>query len=147
MNIQELSDSEIKLIKSVLKEYLQSKCLDLYNLLKNEEHRRTVPELSGPEVIKKFLFRYVKFEIPGGIGGYEVWKVSRVNDYGNKTYSLYPDKPIVSNIDGIYSIDTYLEDLTIETSDDLKRLTVITEEEYLKEFENALEYYKSLLNK
>ena len=139
-----LSDNNIKLVKALLKEYPNLKCCELLDILKDEEARRKQVELSGEEIIKKFLLKYIRFDIGDGLGSYEVWKVKRVDDFGNKTYSLYPEKGIVSNVDGVYSIDSYLEDIVIETIDDLKKLTVITKEEYEAEFEKAIEYYKSL---
>lgn len=139
----DLSDNDIKLIKALLKEYPNLKCYELLDILKDEEVRRKQIDLQGEEVIKKFLLKYVRFELCDGLGSYEVWKVKRIDVYENKTYSLYPDKGIVSNIDGTYSIDSYLEDVVIETTDDLKNFTVIPKEEYDKEFEKAIEYYKS----
>lgn len=144
MELRELSLQQLNLIKSILREYPNLKCCEVNDLVKKEEKRRNQIELKGEEVVKKFLLKYVRFEICDGLGSYEVWKVKRVDDYGNNTYSLYPDSGIVSNVDGMYSIDSYLEDVVIETTDDLKRLTVITKEEYEAEFEKAIEYYKSL---
>jgi hypothetical protein len=90
----------------------------------------------------------VKFDLGDGLGSYEVWKVKRIDvDDDRKQYSLYPDVTVISNVDGIYSIDTYLDEVVIETDSDLKKFTVISKEEYDKEFQNALDYYKSLWEK
>lgn len=140
----DLSDNDIKLIKALLKEYPNLKCYELLDILKDEEVRRKQIELSGEEIIKKFLLNYIRFNVGDGLGSYEVWKVRRIDDCGNKTYILYPADGTVSNVDGIYSIDSYLDNIVIETTDDLKKLTVITKEEYEAEFEKAIEYYKSL---
>lgn len=144
MELIELSLQQLDIVKSVLKKYPNLKCCEVNDLIKQEEVRRNKIELNGEEIIKKFLLKYVRFDICDGIGSYEIWKVRRIDNYGNNTYSLYPEKGVVSNVDGIYSIDSYLDNVIIETTDDLKKLTVVTKEEYESEFEKAIKYYKSL---
>lgn len=144
MDLLNLTEKQLEIFKSILREYPNLKCCELKDLIVEEENRRSLVELSGEEIMKKYLLGYVRYELCDGLGSYEVWKVARIDDYGNKTYSLYPDKTIVSNIDGMYSIDVYSEDVVIETLDDLKRITPITKEEYDAEFQKAIEYYKSL---
>lgn len=144
MDLRDLTEKQIEILKSILREYPNLKCSELKDLLIEEERRRSLIELSGEEIMKKYLLKYVRYELCDGLGSYEVWKVGRVDDYGNKTYSLYPDKTIVSNIDGFYSIDVYSEDVVIETLDDLKRITPITKEEFDNEFQKAIDYYQSL---
>ena len=146
MDLLDLTDRELERFDSILREYPKLKAPELRDLLKKEQDRRSLSELSGTEIISKFLLRYVKFELCDGLGSYEVWKVKRIDDLGNKTYILYPEKPIVSNVDGMYSIDTYQDEVTIETNEDLKKFTVIPKEEYDSEFSKAIEYYKSLKN-
>lgn len=144
MELIELSLQQLDIVKSVLKKYPNLKCCEVNDFIKQEEARRNKIELNREEIIKKFLLKYVRFDICDGIGSYEIWKVRRIDDYENNTYSLYPEKGVVSNVDGIYSIDSYLDNVIIETTDDLKKLTVVTKEEYESEFEKAIKYYKSL---
>ena len=145
MDLRDLGKEQLAILENVLRNYPKLTTLELLDLVRKEKHRRSLPQLRGTEITKKFLLKYVKFEICDGIGSYEVWKVKRIDvDDDRKQYTFYPDSPIVSNVDGDYSIDTYLEEVTIETDDDLKKFTVITKEEYDKEFQNALDYYKNL---
>ena len=144
----ELDEKNLIILENVLRNYPKLTIIELLDLVRKEKTRRSSPQLKGQEIIKKFLLKYVRFDLHDGLGSYEVWKVRRidVNDERNQ-YSLYPDISIVSNVDGNYSIDTYLEEAIIETNDDLNRFTIITKEEYDKEFQNALNYYKSLWEK
>lgn len=145
MNLRDLKIEQLALLENVLRNNLKLTTLELLDLVRKEKLRRSLPQLKGPEITKQFLLKYVKFELCDGLGSYEMWKVKRVDvDDDKKQYSLYPDSPIVSNVDGDYSIDTYLEEVTIETDSDLKRLIVISKEEYDKEFQKALDYYKNL---
>ncbi len=144
MSLRDLSKEQISTVKSTLKEYPNLKCRDLLDLLKKEEDRRDLPKLNGIELTKKFLLSYVKYDLNDGLGSYEVWKVGRIDDFGNNTYSLYPDKTIVANVDGVRTIDTYVEDVFIETESDIERFTVISKDEYDEEFEKAIDYYKSI---
>ena len=145
MNLRDLKIEQLALLENVLRNNLKLTTLELLDCVLKEKLRRSLPQLKGPEITKQFLLKYVKFELCDGLGSYEMWKVKRVDvDDDKKQYSLYPDSPIVSNVDGDYSIDTYLEEVTIETDSDLKRLIVISKEEYDKEFQKALDYYKNL---
>lgn len=145
MNLCDLRIEQLALLENVLRNNLKLTTLELLDLVRKEKHRRSLPQLKGPEITKQFLLKYVKFELCDGLGSYEVWKVKRIDvDDDMKRYSLYPDSPIVSNVDGDYSIDTYLEEVTIETDSDLKKFTVIDKEEYDQEFQKALDYYKNL---
>lgn len=144
MDIYELSDKDLGLIKEVLREYPQTNALDLIYIIKDEEERRRQSDLDEIEITRKFYDQYVRFDLEDGIGSYEVWKVKSIKNYGNKMYSIYPEELIVSNVDGAYSIDRYLEDVTIETTNDLKKFTVISKEDYDAEFEKAIEYIRSL---
>lgn len=145
MNLRDLKIEQLALLENVLRNNLKLTTLELLDLVRKEKLRRSLPQLKGPEITKQFLLKYVKFELCDGLGSYEMWKVKRVDvDDDKKQYSLYPDSPIVSNVDGDYSIDTYQEEVIIETDSDLKRLIVISKEEYDKEFQKALDYYKNL---
>ena len=145
MDLRELNKEQLGILEDALRDNPKLTVLELLDLVRKEKHRRSLPQLKGEDIVKQFLLKYVKFEICDGIGSYEVWKVKRIDvDDDRKQYAFYPDSPIVSNVDGDYSIDTYLEEVTIETDNDLKKFTVITKEEYDKEFQNALDYYKNL---
>lgn len=145
MDFRDLSKEQLTIFEDVLRGYPKFTASELLDLVRKEKSRRSEPQLKGPEITKKFLLKYVRFELCDGLGSYEVWKVKRIDvDDDRKQYSLYPDSLIVSNVDGDYSIDTYLEEVTIETDDDLKKFTVIDKEEYDQEFQKALDYYKNL---
>jgi hypothetical protein len=146
MDLRDLTTEQLDIVDSVLRDYLNLDCIKLRDLIYTERHKRRLSKkLDGQELTKKFLLKYIKFELCDGIGSYEVWKVGRMDiDDDRKQYTLYPDKLMILNTDGEYSIDTYTEEVIIETEDDLKRLTVITKEEFNSEFEKAIEYYKSL---
>ena len=145
MDLRDLTKEQLSTLECVLRDYLSMSALGLLDLLKEEKRRRLLPQLNGAEIIKQYLFKYVRFELCDGIGSYEIWKVKRIDvDDDKKQYTIYPEAPIVSNVDGTYSIDAYLEDVIIETDNDLKRLTIISKEEYDKEYQNALDYYKNL---
>ena len=147
MDLQDLTKPQLDCLKSVLRKYPNLKCCEVLDLLKNEEKRRNTPTLNGIEITKRFLNSYIRYEICDGLGSYEVWKVRRVDvDDDRKQYVLYPNSLIISNIDGNYSIDEYLEDITVETEDELKKFTVISKEEYDKEFNKALDHYMKLKN-
>ena len=147
MDLQDLTKPQLDCLKSVLRKYPNLKCSEVLDLLKNEEKRRNTPTLNGIEITKRFLNSYIRYEICDGLGSYEVWKVRRVDvDDDRKQYVLYPNSLIISNIDGNYSIDEYLEDITVETEDELKKFTVISKEEYDKEFNKALDHYMKLKN-
>lgn len=146
MALKNLTNKQLDTFDSVLREYPNLSCLELRDLIRDEQTRRSTPSLNEAEIVSKFLLKYIKLEFNDGIGSYEIWKIARVDDLGNKTFVLYPDKSVasISNIDGEYSISTYLENVTIETDEDLEAFTVINKEEYDSEFEKAIEYYKSL---
>ena len=147
MDLQDLTKPQLDCLKSVLRKYPNLNCCEVLDLLKNEEKRRNTPTLNGIEITKRFLNSYIRYEICDGLGSYEVWKVRRVDvDDDRKQYVLYPNSLIISNIDGNYSIDEYLEDITVETEDELKKFTVISKEEYDKEFNKALDHYMKLKN-
>lgn len=145
MDLRDLGREQLSILEDVLRDNPKLTSIELLDLVRKEKSRRSEPQLEGPEITKKFLLKYVRFELCDGLGSYEVWKVKRIDvDDDRKQYSLYPDSPIVSNVDGDYSIDTYLEEVTIETDSDLKKFTVIDKEEYNQEFQKALNYYKNL---
>lgn len=145
MDLRDLGREQLAILESVLRDNPKLTSIELLDLVRKEKSRRSEPQLKGPEITKKFLLKYVRFELCDGLGSYEVWKVKRIDvDDDRKQYSLYPDSPVVSNVDGDYSIDTYLEEVTIETDSDLKKFTVIDKEEYDQEFQKALDYYKNL---
>ncbi len=145
MDLRDLGREQLAILESVLRDNPKLTSIELLDLVRKEKSRRSEPQLKGPEITKQFLLKYVKFELCDGLGSYEVWKVKRIDvDDDRKQYSLYPDSPIVSNVDGNYSIDTYLEEVTIETDDDIKKFIVIDKEEYDREFQKALDYYKNL---
>lgn len=145
MNLRDLGREQLAILEDVLRDNPKLTSIELLDLVRKEKSRRSEPQLKGPEITKKFLLKYVRFELCDGLGSYEVWKVKRIDvDDDRKQYSLYPDSPVVSNVDGDYSIDTYLEEVTIETDGDLKKFTVIDKEEYDQEFQKALDYYKNL---
>lgn len=145
MGLRDLGREQLAILEDVLRDNPKLTSIELLDLVRKEKSRRSEPQLKGPEITKKFLLKYVRFELCDGLGSYEVWKVKRIDvDDDRKQYSLYPDSPVVSNVDGDYSIDTYLEEVTIETDGDLKKFTVIDKEEYDQEFQKALDYYKNL---
>jgi hypothetical protein len=145
MNLHDLGREQLAILEDVLRDNPKLTSIELLDLVRKEKSRRSEPQLKGPEITKKFLLKYVRFELCDGLGSYEVWKVKRIDvDDDRKQYSIYPDSPTVSNVDGDYSIDTYLEEVTIETDGDLKKFTVIDKEEYDREFQKALDYYKNL---
>lgn len=145
MDLRDLGREQLAILEDVLRDNPKLTSIELLDLVRKEKSRRSEPQLKGPEITKKFLLKYVRFELCDGLGSYEVWKVKRIDvDDDRKQYSLYPDSPVVSNVDGDYSIDTYLEEVTIETDGDLKKFTVIDKEEYDQEFQKALDYYKNL---
>jgi hypothetical protein len=146
--LRDLKKDQLSILENVLRNYPKLTTLELLDLIRKENTRRSLPQLRGTEITKQFLLKYVKFDLCDGLGSYEVWKVKRIDvDDDRKQYSLYPDVTVISNVDGIYSIDTYLDEVVIETDSDLKKFTVISKEEYDKEFQNALDYYKSLWEK
>ena len=145
MDLHDLGREQLAILEDILRDNPKLTSIELLDLVRKEKSRRSEPQLKGPEITKKFLLKYVRFELCDGLGSYEVWKVKRIDvDDDRKQYSLYPDSPVVSNVDGDYSIDTYLEEVTIETDGDLKKFTVIDKEEYDREFQKALDYYKNL---
>lgn len=145
MDLRDLGREQLAILEDVLKDNPKLTSIELLDLVRKEKSRRLEPQLKGLEITKKFLLKYVRFELCDGLGSYEVWKVKRIDvDDDRKQYSLYPDSPVVSNVDGNYSIDTYLEEVIIETDGDLKKFTVIDKEEYDQEFQKALDYYKNL---
>jgi hypothetical protein len=145
MDLHDLGKEQLAILEDILRNNPKLTSIELLDLVRKEKSRRSEPQLKGPEITKKFLLKYVRFELCDGLGSYEVWKVKRIDvDDDRKQYSLYSDSPIVSNVDGDYSIDTYLEEVTIETDSDLKKFTVIDKEEYDQEFQKALDYYKNL---
>jgi hypothetical protein len=145
MDLRDLGKEQLAILEDILRNNPKLTSIELLDLVRKEKSRRSEPQLKGPEITKKFLLKYVRFELCDGLGSYEVWKVKRIDvDDDRKQYSLYSDSPIVSNVDGDYSIDTYLEEVTIETDSDLKKFTVIDKEEYDQEFQKALDYYKNL---
>ena len=145
MDLRDLGREQLAILEDVLRDNPKLTSIELLDLVRKEKSRRSEPQLKGPEITKKFLLKYVRFELCDGLGSYEVWRVKRIDvDDDRKQYSLYPDSPVISNVDGDYSIDTYLEEVTIETDGDLKKFTVIDKEEYDQEFQKALDYYKNL---
>lgn len=141
--LRNLEEGQLKTLENTLRNYPKLTTLELLDLVRKEKRRRSEPQLNGSEITKKFFLKYVKFELSDG--SYEVWKVDKVDcDDDRKQYTLYPKSPIVSNIDGNYSIDTYVEEVNIETDSDFNQFTVITKKEYDAEFQKALDYYKNL---
>lgn len=146
MDLRDLNKEHLAILEDTLRDNPKLTTLELLDLVRKEKHRRSEPQLKGEDIVKQFLLKYVRFNVGDGIGSYEVWKVRRIDvDDDRKQYSLYPESPIVSNVDGDYTIDAYMnEEVVIETNDDLKKFTVIGKEEYDREFQNALDYYKNL---
>lgn len=145
MDLRNLEKQQLETLENTLRNYPKLTTLELLDLVRKEKKRRSELQLKGPEITKQFLLKYVRFELGDEYGSHEVWKVKRIDiDDNRKQYTIYPDSPIISNINGDYSIDTYLEEVIIETNSDLKRITVITKEEYDSEFQKALNYYKNL---
>lgn len=145
MDFRNLSNEQLELLDQVLRDNARLDIPELLDLVRKETSRRSELHIGGTEITKRFLLKYVKYDIRDGLGSYEVWRVGRIDtDDDLKQYTLYPESPMVSKIDGNYSIDSYLEEVIIETPSDLSRVTVIEKEEYDREFTNALEYYKNL---
>lgn len=132
-----------------IQEFLQdSKVLSnhpIVQAIKDElDRRKKISEEFVNGLKKKFLGKYIRYNLNDGLGSYTIFKVSDVKrvhkDYCEVCYSVS-----VSNVDGDYSINNYRSgSIKLYSNFEENNLQVITKEDYKKEFDKAIEYYKSL---
>jgi len=132
-----------------LLEFLQdSKILSnhpIISAIKDElDRRKKLSEEFVNKLKEKYLNQYICYNLKDGLGSYTIFKVSDIKkvhkDYCEICYSIS-----ISNVDGDYSINNY-KNGNIKLYSDLEEenLEIITEKDYKKEFDKAIEYYKSL---
>jgi len=144
--LREYHESNLTFIKEFLEEVnIAYSIKNVMQAINDElDRRKRLSEEFVNKVKEKYLNQYIRYNLKDGLGSYIVLKVSNIGKTHGDYIDLYYSVSI-SNVDGDYSIQNY-KDGSIKLYSDLEetKINIITEKEYKEEFNNAIEYYKSL---